>query len=298
MNTLIGGLAGAFGGFGLFLLIQGWRGALTSPIPNTATTGGAFGRGGVEGLNRRIGVAVTIGVLAWFATGWPVGTALAMAAGWWGPGIVGDRRKRATQIAKTEAIASWTEQLRDVVSAAAGIGEALVSTARVAPAAIRPDVEDLARRLRREDPDTALAAFAAAVDDPTADQVVVALRLSMAERGERLSEILSAIAEAAREQASAARNIEASRSNLWRQAATVTIVMFSVFGILLSFQRDYLDAYNTLTGQITIGVIGVLWGTSLRMMVRLAQGTDQPRILNAGTTRRSGPVVPVGEGRR
>jgi len=281
VNTLIGGLLGAIAGFGLFLFIQGWRGALTTPTPKTKA-GAALGSEGTDGLDRRIGIAAVIGLVVWFVTGWPVGTVLAIAAGWWGPGIIGDRRKRSNQIAKTEAIASWTEQLRDVVSAAAGIGEALVSTARVAPAAIRPEVEDLARRLRREDPDTALAAFAVAVDDATADQVVVALRLSMSERGERLSEILTAIAEAAREQASAARNIEVSRSKLWRQAATVTIVMFSVFTILLLFQRDYLDAYDTLAGQVMIGVIGVLWGTSLRMMVRLAQGTEQPRILNAG----------------
>ena len=276
MNTLVGAFAGAVGGFGLFLFIQGWRGALSNPAPRKAAPANS-----TEGLNRSIGVAVVIGLLAWFATGWPVGTVLAVAAGWWGPQIIGDRRKRTNQILRTEAIASWTEQLRDVVSASAGIGEALVSTARVAPAAIRPEVEDLARRLRRDNPDSALAAFAAEVDDATADQVVIALRLSMAERGERLSEILSAIAQAAREQASAARNIEASRSKLWRQAATVTIVMFSVFGILLLFQREYLEAYDTLTGQVTIGVIGVLWGTSLRMMVRLAQGTEPARILNA-----------------
>ncbi len=281
MNTLVGAFAGAVGGFGLFLFIQGWRGALSNPAPFSKQASRATAGYGTEGLNRRIGVAVVIGLVVWFATGWPVGTVLAVAAGWWGPQIIGDRRKRTNQILRTEAIASWTEQLRDVVSASAGIGEALVSTARVAPAAIRPEVEDLARRLRRDNPDSALAAFAADVDDATADQVVIALRLSMAERGERLSEILSAIAQAAREQASAARNIEASRSKLWRQAATVTIVMFSVFGILLLFQREYLEAYDTLTGQVTIGIIGVLWGTSLRMMVRLAQGTEPARILNA-----------------
>lgn len=286
MNALIGGLLGAIGGFGLFVFIQGARGQLTAPPAKAAS-----GSSSIEGVNRRIAIALITGIAMWLVTGWPVGTLLAVAAGWWGPGIVSARRARSEQIAKTEAIASWTEQLRDVVSASAGIGEALVSTARVAPVAIREEVEDLARRLRRESPDQALAAFASDVDHATADQVVVALRLAMSERGERLSEILSEIAEAAREQASASRNTEASRSKLWRQALTVTMVMFGVFSLLLVVQRDYLEPYSTMTGQIVLGVIGLLWGTSLRMMVRLAEGKEATRILNAGIDNRSTPTT-------
>ncbi len=296
MNVLVMGLLGAVGGFGAFVLIQGARGELT-PTRIHSGIGGRVKGGGVGTLNRRLLAGLVVGVATWVATGWPVGTLLAVAAGWWGPSVISQRRAAARQINRTEAVAAWTEQLRDVVSASAGIGEALVSTARVAPTPIRPDVEDLARRLRREPPEVALAQFARAVDDPTADQVVVALRLSMAERGERLSEILTAIATDARAQASAARHIEAARSKLWRQALTVTVVMFGVITILLVFQRDYLDAYATLAGQIVIGVIGLLWATSLQMMVRLARGHEPARLLNPDTDTNPPTAAPVGSRR-
>lgn len=235
-----------------------------------------------EDFNQRLLYGLLCGIGAWVSTGWPVGVALAVMTGVWGPKILKDRKQAEQAIVRTEAVASWAEHLRDVVSASAGISEALVATARVAPKPIETEVRDLARRLRREDPDTALAAFAADVDDATADQVVVTLRLAMTERGERLSEVLSSIAEAAREQAKMERFVAAGRSKLWRQVVIITVVMFGVFGLMMLMQPTYLAPYGTFSGQLVLLSIGALWATSIKSMVRLAQGKAKPRILDAG----------------
>ncbi len=275
---MIPALLGAAVGLGLFIIWQGATGRLSRSEPTERHRER-------DDVNRRVLIAVVCAVIVFAATGWPVGMILAGCAGWWGPAIVGAQRRRTASIERTEAIAAWTEQLRDVVSASAGISEALASTARVAPLPIRSEVADLARRLRREDADSALAMFAADLDDATGDQVIVALRLSITERGERLSEVLTAISEAARDQADLYRQTEASRSKLWRQASTVTIVMIGVLGLVAAFQRDYLAAYDTLPGQIVLGVVGVLWGVSLKMMVDLASITAPTRLLNASALR-------------
>lgn len=281
--TGTGAAFGAVAGLGMFLIWQGAVGGLTRPAAawqtrlDTLTTNNHW--------NRRALTVIVCGIGAFAATGWPIAAILGTAAGWWFPTILTSYRTRTGRIERTEAIAAWTEQIRDVVAASGGITEALAATARVAPAPIRPEISEFARRLRRDDPDTALSILADTLNDPTADQVIVALRLALSERGDRITEILSAVAAAAREEAVMVRNIEASRAKLWRQAVTVTTVVAVVFGVLLAFQRDYLAAYDTFGGQVTLAAVGILWAVSLHMMVRLANVATRPRILNAGIDR-------------
>jgi hypothetical protein len=80
-------------------------------------------------------------------TGWPVGALLAGLVAAVVPGTLGRIRQEADTVARTEAVAAWTEMLRDTLAAAAGLEEAIAATATAAPEPIRPEVQRLGRRL-------------------------------------------------------------------------------------------------------------------------------------------------------
>src|SRR3546814_3214640 len=65
--------------------------------------------------------ALGAGLVTALLTRWPV-AALGMAAvGWFGAELFGSRRAAAQATARTEAIAAWTEILRDTMSGAHGL---------------------------------------------------------------------------------------------------------------------------------------------------------------------------------
>ncbi len=71
----------------------------------------------------------------------------------------GLRAQRRRQLARSEAIAVWAEMLRDLLVSNAGLHEAIGKSARVAPAAIRDEVQALYVRAQRGDLSAALAAL-------------------------------------------------------------------------------------------------------------------------------------------
>ena len=95
-------------------------------------------------LARRAGLALAAAVTAGLATGWPAGTVLAGLAAWAAPSMLGRDKDQAGPVARIEAIAGWTEMLRDTTSAATGLEQAIAATAPLAPEAIRPQVTALA----------------------------------------------------------------------------------------------------------------------------------------------------------
>src|SRR5688572_16044382 len=72
--------------------------------------------------------------LAGLVTGWPVGAVLAAAAAWTVPALWGGDRAQRQAIARTEAVAAWTEMLRDNLGAAAGLEQAILAAGQVPPA--------------------------------------------------------------------------------------------------------------------------------------------------------------------
>ena len=151
----------------------------------------------MERANLRIGLAVGAAVVVGAATGWPVGALLAALAGWGAPGLLTGAKGGSVAVARIEAIAGWAEMLRDTMAGAAGLEQAIVATATVAPLPIRAEVVTLAVRLEGERLAPALRAFADEVADPTCDLVVAALILAAEHQAQRLGELLGSLAQAA-----------------------------------------------------------------------------------------------------
>ncbi|MCP4224479.1 MAG: type II secretion protein F [Actinomycetia bacterium] len=283
-------LAGTGFGLGLLLIILGLRGI---EVPEaTARHGERFG---LDRLRLRLTLAAFGAVILWALSGWPVGALLAASGGFIAPTLVGAKARRQASIAKIEAIAGWAEQLRDTIGASAGLQEAIVVTARVAPPEIRPAVQDLAAGLRRNNLSTELRDFAEKIDDPSADQIVVALILASERRGQNLTQLLSEVAASSRDDASMRIRTETSRAQTYSDAKVVSGIVVGMFLFMLLFNRAYLAPFDRVTGQLVLAVVGTLWAFALYGIAQLSVVRRPPRLLAAGLEGATATPGPVGE---
>ncbi|MEL7155003.1 MAG: type II secretion system F family protein [Actinomycetota bacterium] len=235
----------------------------------------------VDRWRLRSALAVAGAVVAVVATGWPVAVVLAAVGGFVAPTLIGAKRRRQAEIDKIEAIAAWAEQLRDTIGAAAGLQEAIAVTARVAPRPIRPAVQELAAGMRRNRLADQLRTMARRLDDPTADQIVVALILASEKRGQHLAHLLSDVAAAGRDDVTMRIRTETSRAQIYNDAKVVTGIVAGMFAFMLAFNRSYLDAFDRLGGQLVLAVVGCLWAVALYGIAQLSVVRRPPRLLTA-----------------
>ena len=188
-SPLVGAVLGATAGFGVLLAATGWLGLLDRPAP-----GGRRWRPDVDDLFLRIVLLVVgAGLIGWW-TRWLVAAAAAGLLGWLAPTFVGLRARRQRQLARSEAIAVWSEMLRDLLVSNAGLAEAIGKSARVAPESIRDEVRALYVRAQRGDLSSALTRFAQDMDDAIADTVVTALQIADQRAVADLGQLLAAVA--------------------------------------------------------------------------------------------------------
>ncbi|MFM7094923.1 MAG: hypothetical protein ACKOYL_10280 [Actinomycetota bacterium] len=120
-------------------------------------------------------IGVGIAVATFLLTGWIlVAGASGLAVGL----IVALSGKRGTSRINeevAEAIALWTEQLRDTLAAAHGLQQTLLATSAHAPQRIAPQVQCLAAKLPYAPVAQSLREFASEVNHSSADFVAAAL---------------------------------------------------------------------------------------------------------------------------
>lgn len=273
--TAISLILGAGVGFGLFLVISGWTGA-TIPRPAISKLNLRW-----EGTQRRVALALAGAATLGLLSRWPVALVGGALLGASLPSIVGGKAARERAIARNDAVATWAELLRDSLSGAHGLEEVIITTAPIAPLAIRDDVLRLAGRIGHERIGTALRGFAEDLGDPTADLVVAALILAAEGSSRELGALLGSLAEAARDEAAMRRRVEASRA---RARSTVQIVTgltsVMVTGLLL-FDRQYLKPYDDPTGQAVLALVAGLFGIGLWWLARMSQIPAPERFLAA-----------------
>jgi len=231
---------------------------------------------------RRAGIGMAVGSLAGFITGWPVGAVLVGAFGMAAPSLLGGKKAAQAAIARTEAVAAWTETLRDTLAAAAGLQRAILATAAVAPGPIATEVGELAIRLRRREPlPVALRAFADDLADATADLVVSTLVLAYERQAANLSALLGALANSAREEAAMQRRIIADRAQVRVAVSVITTFTIGAFAVLVLFNRSFLRPYDSAVGQVALALDGGLFALGLWTLARMARLPVTERVLTA-----------------
>ncbi len=198
--------------------------------------------------------------------------------------LFGSKAMRDRETARTEAIAAWTEMLRDTITGAHGLEEAIMTSAAVAPEPLRREVVDLAVRLERQPLTGSLEAFAEDLAHPTADLVVAALRLASEGAVGDLAELLGTLAVSARDEAGMRLRVEAARARLRTAVRVITgCTLATALGLLL-LNRPYLAFYGTPAGQAVLAVVAGLWAASLVWLGRMADFVTPERFLATRTT--------------
>jgi hypothetical protein len=224
-------------------------------------------------------IATAAAVLA--LSGWVV-PALAAGAGAWFAVSGWERRDRRgpAEIERIEALASWIENLRDVLIAGDQPIGAITATVATCPTAIRPHVRRLAAGLGRRDPEVVFRRFADDVDDPIGDLVAAGLLIAV-RRGARTAGVLSALAEQARQQADRRRLVEAERAPTRREVSALTAIMAAlVAGLFLFGRSEYLRAYDSASGQLFLAAAVGGYVALLARVQRLARFPRAGRFLS------------------
>jgi tight adherence protein B len=233
-------------------------------------------------------VAAAAGFAAAVLTRWPVAALLTAAAVWTLPRVLGPDREHRRSLARIEAIATWAELLRDTLSSAAGLEQAITATAPVTPLPIRAQVQRLADAVRTGVRlSDALRAFADELADPTADLVVRALQQAAGYHGGQLTESLTSLAATAREQAQIRMRVATTRATTRTAARVITGTCVVMVAGLILLNRGFLAPYGTLTGQMVLLLVGAVFAGGFWWLSRASRIPQPPRILGGTSAERT-----------
>jgi hypothetical protein len=279
VNVVVALLGLGFGA-GLWLIWTGWR---AEPSSRASSAWAPRIPADAQLRLARAGAgALALGA----TTRWPVAALFGAAVGWFSPELFGGRAARERAVARTEAIASWTEMLRDTMAGAHGLEETLVATAPVAPAAIAPEVARLTGRVGQEPLPQALRALADDLAHPTGDLVVAALTLAASGAVRDLGELLGTLAEAARQEAAMRLRVEATRARLRTAVRMIAACTLGTAASLVVLNPSYVSVYSSSLGQAALALIAAAWGTALWWLARMSEFAAPERFLTAGRATR------------
>jgi Flp pilus assembly protein TadB len=283
-----GALAGLLGGgigLGLLLLTAGLRRRTPSPVGRARPW---LSRRQLRQLGAAAGTALLVLVVTrWIAAA--VGAALLVLS--WDRVFGGTRRSRAAT-ARLDALAAWTESLRDLVATGIALPEALPASVSSSSAVLRPALERLTERLASRDGlEEALRALGDDLDDGGADLVVAALLLNSRAQGRALEAVLTALASSLRSELHVRRTVEAERRSTRKAVQiVVTVTLATALGLQLA-NPVYVEPYATAAGQVVLAIVAAVFAIGFAWLARLSALPGTPRLLarpntvtSAGTT--------------
>lgn len=281
MPLLIPALGGALVVAGIIGVILGVRRTpVAPPAPRRRNQSRLSSRwSGMERRSKILAIAGLIaGALIYLFTGWLIAVVLVPLAAVGLPTLL-SAPPSAARIDRLEALEEWTRALAGVLTVGVGLEEALRSTLRSTPEAIRPEVTTLVARLRaRISTEEALRAFADDLNDATGDLVAAYLILGARRRGQGLASVLESLAESVAADVRARRAIEADRAKPRTTARWVTIITISVLGFL-TLTGDYISPYGSPLGQLLLILLLSAYVGLLIWMRNMAKGEALPRFL-------------------
>jgi len=232
-------------------------------------------------LGSRIPIAIGVALLVLLLSGWLVAAVATGALIMFWDALFGGAGAERAAIAKIEALAAWTESLRDTVAGAVGLEQAIPATAYAASPAIAGDLMTMADRLRVRVPlPAALQRFAEDMDDASADLIIAALILNSRLRGPGLREVLSSLSESARAELDMRQRVNAGRRSTRRSVQIViTVTVVFIAGLAL-FNPGYVAPYGTPVGQAVMLVVIGFFAAGIFWLRRLSKFETPARFLH------------------
>lgn len=288
MSVLVAAVLWAGAGVGVVVLWAGSRGRV---LFSASELGMQAGRGpGGRAIQTWMISAVAVAAAIVLTRSMAAGLLAALAI-WALPRLRSRKGTQDAAVAVTEAIAAWTEMLRDSIIAAAGLEEAIMATGPIAPEPIAREVRALVRRLdvaSGQPLSEALRAFGDEMHHPSADLVVAALVIASQMQVSDLSGLLSRLADAIRDDARMRIRVEVGRTRVRTAANVIMGVVVATTALLAITNLDYLSVYNEPGGQLALLVIGGLFAAGAWSLDRMAE-LDLPERFTARSTREVQP---------
>ncbi|GAW52571.1 MULTISPECIES: type II secretion system F family protein [unclassified Nocardioides] len=231
-------------------------------------------------LAKSVTIALAAGVVVGVLTRWPVAAAMAVAVVALWPKIARSGAIEKTSVAWLEALANWTESLRDAAAAESGLAQALPATVDGAPMLLRRPLRNLVNAIELRTPmPVALADFAAEINHRAADKVVIALVQTFEQQSGSLKRVLTTLALDTRAELELRRKVLSERNGVRRQSNQVVLAILGLALVQAVFLRSWVSPYSTVAGQgvlalIAIAFLGLLW-----RLQQLAAPEPQPRFL-------------------
>jgi Flp pilus assembly protein TadB len=273
-------LVGAFVGGGVVLLVNALTRHDVSPVAEPSS---GLGRR-LKAFGTRLPIAIGVGLLVLLVTRWVVA---AVATGllilFW-DALFGGAGAEKRGIAKIEALAAWTESLRDTVAGAVGLEQAIPATAYAASPIIAGELSTMADRLRVRVPlPVALQRFAEDMDDASADLIIAALILNSRLRGPGLREVLTSLSESARAELDMRQRVSAGRRSTRRSVQIVVgVTLTFVFGLRI-FNPGYVEPYASPVGQVVLLIVIGVFAAGVMWLRRLSRFETPERFLHFRT---------------
>ncbi|MEU3959942.1 type II secretion system F family protein [Streptomyces buecherae] len=284
LPTLFALLSGVVVGGGVALLIIAIRGLPPKPEHEKAKAGQRAAEL-ARFASRRGSLAIGVGLAVLLLTRWIVaGLAAGVLVFVWDR-LFGGAAEERSAMRRVEALAAWTESLRDTIAGAVGLEQAIPSSARAAAPALRPHLDALVDRLRARTPlPDALQQLADEIDDASADIIIAALILNSRLRGPGLREVLGALAKSAREEVDMRQRVMAQRASTRRSVQIVVGVSIAFVLGLSIFNRDFVEPYGTPVGQLVLACVCALFAMGFWWLRKLSSIDTPDRFLTRDAT--------------
>jgi Flp pilus assembly protein TadB len=186
-------------------------------------------------------------------------------------------------MARLEALATWTESLRDTIAGAVGLEQAIPASLRAAAPSLRDPLAAMVERLHTRVPmPEALHRFADDLADPSADLIIAALMINARLRGPGLRDLLGALSRSVREELDVRRKVNAQRRSTRRGAQIVVGISVGLALGLALFNHAYVQVYDSVTGQLVLCIVVALYAAGVMWMRALARFPVPERLLAGG----------------
>jgi Flp pilus assembly protein TadB len=274
-------VAGAGCGLGVLIVVAGMRGAALTP---------AVRRFDRRQLQRYV-VALVAGLAVLAVTRWVAVAAAMVVLVVLHDRLFGGTGRARRSITRLEALASWTESLRDMIATGVALPEALMASVDAASPVIRPHLVGLNERLAAREPvEDALRALADELDDAGADLTVAALVLNARAQGRALQAVLSELARCARAELGVRRAIEAERRSTRRAVQFVVgATLVTALGLAVG-NPSYVAPYRSTAGQLVLLIVVGIFALGFAWLARLSVTPAPRRFLTGSSATRPGGV--------
>lgn len=278
--TMLYALACGVGvGGGLALLVVAVRGLPAKPEHEKRKANARAGEL-VRFAGQRGSLAIGAGLVVLLFTQWAVaGIAAGVLVFFWDK-LFGGAAEERVAMRRVEALASWTESLRDTIAGAVGLEQAIPASARASAPVLRPHLDALVDRLRSRTPlPEALQQLADEIDDASADIIVAALILNARLRGPGLRHVLGALAKSAREEVDMRQRVMAQRASTRRSVQIVVAVSIAFVLGLAIFNREFVEPYSSAVGQLVLACVCGLFALGFWWLRKLSTIETPERFL-------------------